>query len=498
MLIDRQSWATAWMGKGMVPTGRCLLTASMDFVICLSSLGIALAYIVFGASAHAEPCPTNAAAWQVWRDRAIETAFNQVRTVQGRTFIDYKPFVTFSGNVRGFGEDCFGTSENFINVAAALRPVVGNFFDFFGAIGLETDDDHQFGMTVDDAIYVDEIREVIALPPLLTSQDFLRAVSDRDSYRTALDLVNTHNALLPENERWIPLIYKSRFLTTPDDSETYGRLFVLVPGETTDKWIQFGILTPEMENVQIKNLSIVAVRRLPGHSPEAPRTETFIVDYWRGYENTTNRDGENATITVRTKFESGMGTENCSDCHKTPVLGIHPAEVYRFDALGNLIPVTGAEAQATPDLINSFIENYGPPNYRGWQLQVHYGPAMGPIDVVRPDSFFNSCTVGTGVTTASYGKLRKAMNCAACHNEALIGRINFPLAAHTTREFALVHPDTGAFSPLVETYVLEGWMPPGIPLDENERMAVVRCLQHEYLDLDGKSGLLIDWLKRDG
>ena len=127
--------------------------------------------------------------------------------------------------------------------------------------------------------------------------------------------------------------------------------------------------------------------------------------------------------------------------------------------------------------------------------QVRYGPAMGPVARARPDSFFDACTAGTNVQQSSYEDLREAMNCTACHNETLIGRINFPQAARTTREFALAHPDTGAFSPLVQTYVLEGWMPPGIPLDPNERVALVQCLHDEYLDLEADTGLLIDWLK---
>ena len=477
------------MTQGTIDLTTCAIVFAIWFLLSMSPLPHAIV--------HAQTCPPDARGWKTWRDDTIATAFSQVTQKDKLTLVNYEKFLSFSRSVRDFGIQCLGSNRNTITVPSELRNVIGNFFSFFGAIGLESQENHRFGMTVTDVDYLNAIQNVIKLPPLLTSQEFLRAVSDRKTYHKALELIQTHNTLLPDHRKWIPLIYKSRFLTTPDNSGTYGRFFVLVPG-AVDKWIQFGILTPDMQDVRVNNLSIVAVRRLTDVADGSPRTETFIVDYWRDYRPSPTRGNQHHDVVVQTKLEAGQGTENCSECHKTPVLGIHPDTVYEFDKTGRLVPLSGPRATAVPDLLNSLIADYGPPNYRGWQPQTQYGPPLGPLNQQRPDSFFNACATSTGVTAASYDILRNAMTCATCHDTTLLGRINFPQAADTTREFALIHPDTKAVSPLVDTYVGEGWMPPGSSLSPAERKAVTRCLKHEYLNLEHKTGLLIDWLKGKG
>lgn len=477
------SFATTITGPAIRNLGRGLYAAIL--------LNI---FLVDVAHAQTPNCPQDQSGWEDFRDRAIAVAFDQQMDINGRPHIDYSRLLSVAASIREIGKSCLGDAGGNIQIPVSLKPSIGNFLEFFAILGRETDANHSFGMAIDDQSYIDSIRDVIELPALLRSQKFLQAISDRRSYKQAYDMVLEQNKLLSEEFQWIPLIYKSRFLTTPDQSRTFGRFFVLVPGKI-DKWIQFGILTPEMPDRQINNLSIVAINRLPGHTTTTPKTESFIVDYWRTYKNTQSRDGQQTTIDVKTKLESGQGSENCSECHKTPVLGIHPAAVYRFDGQGDLVEVPETQAQAIPRLINKLIEGYGPPHYRGWQPQSRLGPAMGSIGRQRSDSFLTSCTAPFGVPTSSFGKIRKAMECAACHNDNLIGRINFPQGARTSRETALIHPDTGEMSPLVQTYVLNGWMPPGLSLSQNERKALVECLYNEYLDLGLKTGVLVDWLR---
>ena len=477
-----------------IGTRRTRRSNSFLFFQRTSILLLTFLVICFAPPALPQDCPADSGTWKAWRDRAIEVAFSQTTSRQNREFIDYQMFLPIAAQIRQIGINCLGLKNNVITTPPELDDMLGNFFSFFGALGIESDDEHRFGMTIPDRQYLDEIRSEIELPSLLKSQAFLQAISNRKTYKKAFDMITEQNRLLPKRDQWIPLIYESRFLTTPDTSNTYGRFFVLVPGEI-DKWIQFGILTPGMPEIPVNNLSIVAVHKLPQHTPKSPNTETFIIDYWRTYNEVSDRNGVRTEVSIQTKFHAEKGTENCSECHKTPIVGIHPQSVYQFSSTGELIPVHGSEAGSIPNLLNSLIEGYGPPNFRGWQPHQHYGPPLGDLKVQRTDNFLRECTQGTRVDASSFQRLRDSMNCASCHDDNLLGRINFPQATYTSREFALQNPTNGALSLLVDTYILQRWMPPGTQLTDDELKALSSCLKQEYLNLDTTTGTLIDWLK---
>lgn len=435
----------------------------------------------------------NADGWRAWRDAQITDLLTPTRTLDGRPYLDGTVVARKSKMIYDMLNACAELVPGILDASGELGPVLGNLLVFTEAEQRVLDPDHLFAMSIPDLDYIDKIRESITLPPLLRSEPFLNAVSNPDTYQVAYDMIMESNRDRPEQDKWIPFLYKSRFLTTPDESGTYGRFFVFVPGET-DKWIQFGIVTPDMLPRRVNNLSITALRKI---GQELPKTQTHIVDYWRKYHDVQSSDGVESRITLSTKVEAGMGTENCAACHKTPVLGIHPLEEYEFGPGGKLVVKTDG-AGNIPKRLNALIPDYGPPYYAGWLDPDAYGPALGPVGRERNNAFMRRCTRPWNLDGPSQARVRSAMACASCHNSRFLGAINYPQATYTTIDGALVHPETGTLMPLVPAYIEEGWMPPGAALDQDEREALADCLMLEYLDLTAIDGLLVEWLKGEG
>jgi hypothetical protein len=309
-------------------------------------------------------------------------------------------------------------------------------------------------------------------------------------------------------------MYKSRFLTTPDEASTFGRFFILVPGDKYQKWIQFGIKLPDDDKnlTPINNLSIVSVA-----NPDVQgRRFNAIIDWWRTY----NSDG---SITLETRRKSQGITENCAMCHKTSPLGIHPAEEYVFDSNGKLIPNT-ANPGILPAKLNALILEYGAPYFNGWMDPMSYGPPLGE-DRQRTDAFMQSCSSGLGLDAAAIARVKRNMTCTDCHSESgagAVGVLNYP---ETTRL-----PKNARNQ--IYQYLSLGWMPPKkqlppadlkalnkakpseritlyqllIPhqidmvaeVNTNEREALYSCLMKEYFDVDAMTGSFINWLKTNG
>ena len=351
--------------------------------------------------------------------------------------------------------------------------------------------DHLFGFSITDLDYINYARPNIKIPELLNSQEFLTAVSNPKSYKKAYDMIMQRNKGKPIAEQWVVLLYESQFLTTPDRT-TYGRFFIYIPGEV-QKWIQFGIVTPDMKQTvfcpkphgtdadqTICSMSIVSVRdRGEG---AFPKTEVYIVDYWREYHD----DGK---ITMPTRVEAGHGTSNCSFCHKTPVLPIYPAREFTFDDQGNLIEKIQGVGDI-PRWLNNLIPSYGPPYFGGLMEQAAYGPDLGPL-IERSAEFMQACTAGYNVNP---NKIASRMQCASCHNANLMGEINFPQANFSDNDLEILTLPDGTMHALVETYISEGLMPPSDHLTTEEQQALTNCLMTEYFDYKTGQGLLVDWL----
>lgn len=439
-------------------------------------------------------CHQNPEEWEQWRDAQI---LDLLTPTLGH---EYMEICTVAGKSREVLKQIEQCEQAVPALAKPGNPVAGtlaNLKRFTAAVGLyEPNHDHRYAFKIEDTEYLKNLAaQAIAFPDLLKSQEFLENVSDPAGYQAAQQMIEEANKELPEGKRWLTLIYKSQFVLTPDN-KTYGRFFVFVPGDEYSKWIQFGIVTPDMDPTTIHSVSVVGVKlsaRL--------QSQVFLADYWRNYEG-------NQDITVTPNALSGHVTGQCYSCHKTPALPIYPEVIYQFDNSGKLVP-----AQDPPTDMIAFLDakiaGYGPPNFgeasgtrilddEGW------GPSLGPFNHPRSDDFLAKCTQPFHIPASEFRKLRKYMNCGQCHNSELEGAINFPMAVHTDISAC------GLKKPLLDSSIFEGWMPPDSSdpqsgfeppsdaLTPAERQALLECLRMEYLDRSNPAqpaGILVDWLK---
>ncbi len=476
----------------------------------LTLLPVALACVLLAAPrgcGEAALCTMSPAELAAWRDGAVRQLLTPTRQAGGERYLEVDRVARLAWRIQEGIAAAQARCPERLGEGTPGGAVVANLKRFAAAAGISSLPDHKFGFRVADRTYLDTVRRDIALPAPLTSQEFLAAVSDPARYRQAQQIVDRRNAGRPLAERWVTLLYKSRFLKTPDRT-TYGRFFIYIPaderGAQPEQWVQFGIATPDMRDHKRKNqifsLSVVAVRRPPAAAPPGSPVVTAVVDHWRVYKP----DG---TIELQTRLEAGHETENCYDCHKVAVLPIHPLAEYGFGADGRLV-VKGDGDGEIPRWLNDKIAAYGPPDFGGdgagrrHMDTAGFGPALGPVGAPRPDEQLARCAAPVGA--ASFPRLREAMQCARCHSPTLLGNINYPQALRSDQDLEiLLHPTTGASMPLVPVHVAQGWMPPmsqqgpgpAPRLTPEERAAVARCLTGEYYDAARGTGLLADWLR---
>lgn len=352
-----------------------------------------------------------------------------------------------------------------------------NLRRFVAAVSRQADDAFKFGFSVSDRAYVERSRRATALPSLLRSQRFLRLMQHPRGYADAVHMIDEANAGRPNAQRWSTVLYESQFLRSADQG-TYGRLLVHVPGPIT-QWIQYGIVTPTMKpETPMHSISVVAIER----------GQAYWMDYWRTY-----RDGR---IELPARVVAGHGNVNCYNCHKLPVVPIHPKVEYSLNERGALVV---ARRGAGPTLLrlNGEIRGYGPAAFAGLLDPDSYGPALGDPDRARSAAFWRRCTEPYGLNAAARARVERAMACANCHDGSAVSRINYPQALHTDQDDdILLHPDTRRSMALVPAYVRAGWMPPRSKLRPgNEREALINCLMLDYFDPTTRRGALVDWLR---
>ena len=195
-----------------------LLFASLLFLLAIQAM-------------EASPlCPATLADWKTWRDRSISTLLQPRMTQNNELFLDTAQVLATSVEIANYIDDCAPS----FTPTSALNAEIGNLRIFTNVLRNNLSVpvyDHQFGYTIDDFDYLDKVKENVDLPDLLKSPTFLAKISNRSTYQDALKMINDLNATLPSDKQWLVLIYKSRFLTTPDAANTFGRFFVLVPGD---------------------------------------------------------------------------------------------------------------------------------------------------------------------------------------------------------------------------------------------------------------------------
>ncbi|WP_374764790.1 hypothetical protein [Yunchengibacter salinarum] len=436
-------------------------------------------------------CNAGAATWSDWQTRAVDYLLEPTYTKVTPPVLDRETVIA-----RGYGlyealRACPGQTG-----AAPLAPL----FDFTRALhwmaltGPLDKDTHALGYPVNDRDYFYAAQPYVQFPDLVTSQPMLEAMSDPETYYKAMEMVADHNKTLPESRKWIALPYRGQFVKSPD-GVTYGRFLIVVPNVPgpngsgiMDQWVLFGMLLPEDDSRLVSySLSMVSVWRA---SADATETKTHIVDFMRMEAD----DGSIQIIPNMMNYSDASA--NCYDCHKAPVLAIHPETVFDFDSAGSLQPLPEDKASAILQRINGRIPSYGPPHFpsgHGTKMDTHaYGPPLGPVGASRSDAFLDRCSAESGISSASYPAIRDAMDCAMCHNNADggLGNLNYLAAVPSNRDSTAFQSGTN----FVASYVTKGLMPPSADLTANERQAVAQCLMDEYLNPVAQSGLFRDWL----
>jgi cytochrome c len=454
-------------------------------------------------------CLKSPAQWRTWRSKAVRSvlATRPVLENQAGPFLDPDQVAAQSVAVHNFIQDCQPPS----GVASSLA----NLQQFTETQVNGLDVDHQLNHGPADLDYIHRVKNVASMPCLLRSPEFLERISDPGGYSAALELITRQNkgdivgGCPPDGAQWETLIYRSAFLGTPDDADTYGRFLVIVPGDTHDRWIQFGIWTPDdaypynddRTFKKINNVSVVAAAK---NRVEGDGRYTALVDWWRVYGT--------SGIGLTTRREATGHSGNCQGCHKTAVVGIHTEQFYKFE---NKTLVAAPELRATVENLNLRLQNRNtayvlPTQSIGEEEDAvastgRYGPPLGPEDerVDTKPAFMKACTapyqLGTGrERELSIQRIATAMNCAECHSEKSkgVGSLNFPLTTIRTQAKAL---EEGKRPNLIYWLIQRKIMPPkgkGAPpegLNDQEAEALYKCLTTEYFDERGK-GLFANWL----
>jgi len=315
------------------------------------------------------------------------------------------------------------------------------FVEYVRVLSLEHRPGSQLGFEVPDRIYFEETKPHVTIPEFLLTPRFLRAVKWHETLDQAKSMLSELNATRSPEDKLLYFSYESRHLGTPDNDFSYRRLLIVVPGNVAlnepEKWVQFGIPDPKSK-VPIRNLSVVSVVRGPGDT-----ANTYFKDYFRTYR----RDG---TITVKGRWESGHGDDNCLKCHKSGLLPIFPED-------GSV----SADEKAVVEAVNQRFLTYVAPRFGGYFDTTKLGPGLG-----------------SNRTTANANHASLAPRCVACHQPNELGSLNWPMD-----------------SVLISSFVQGGRMPFGSKLSGPERVELYQQLVDDYFAIDERRpGILKSWL----
>jgi|SRR5579872_439211 len=463
--------------------GCLLIIAMLTLTVCLSTAKQRVPL-------RADPQPNwSTAEWIQWRDQQINYILEPTYHNGNELLILREDVIARAAVAHAKLESILKTQPDYFTRDPELSRAMGHFVGFISAQSLMAIDDgseketHKLGLTIPDVEYWPYASSYVNFPPLLRSQDFLQSMEAPNTYKHAVDMIERQNQDLPPNQRWIVLPFMAQFIKSVD-GKTWGRMLVLIPNipmsgsSTLDQWVLFSIATPDQPPpYDVESVSIISIYR------HESVTKTYTVDFVR------RKDSAGVYHITPTVLLPDRPSHNCYDCHKAGILPIRPEFEYTFDSAGRMVVKTTGVG-IIPEAVNQRIQNYGLPDFG--LLDIHqYGPELGPATrQQRTPAFVRGCSMGTATDPISIQKVRLAMNCAKCHDD--FAKIDYLQAVRSNR-------DVLAFSKLkqgmVQTYIEQGWMPPGISLTTDQRHSLWNCLMKEYFDLTTRAGVLVDWLK---
>ncbi len=424
--------------------------------------------ITFKISAN---CPNNTdpVNWKKWQALKVEELFKS-RFSSKTAFTIRKEF-----------DECL----KLIDASAETKECTYHLNQFATSRSWSALKGHSLGASMTDFEYESNVPypEMLELPKQLAeNQEFLKALDERSDlsappmYEKAFEVIEKINAKISDPKlKWIPFVYDSQHLATPDGTDSMGRFFIYIPHSDYDRFLQFGIQRDP--NLPLsKSFSTVSVQKtdpLTHQLLSIPRGR--MKDFWR------LRDKEgNVSLSTRLKVMGSM--ENCQNCHKNLLLPIHPEpttfDKYRF--------------QVSVDKVNEIMRGYGHVSGDGWVHNAN-GPGMGPEEsAVRTDEFIRQCSNGAVTTVQDIEKVKSAMNCTQCHDGLYRGTLNYPSGNYT-----LPVSENSSWGTLIDHYIIKHKLMPPYQedLSDIERKSVAVCLKAEYYqDFKGQTGLLKSWL----
>ncbi|MDT5060287.1 MAG: hypothetical protein QOH63_746 [Acidobacteriota bacterium] len=324
------------------------------------------------------------------------------------------------------------------------------FAEYVEVAALDKQPDHELGFIVPDKQYFAETHDYVQIPEFLLAPSFLRFVSRYETLEKAKSFLRQLNSTREPSDQLIFFSYKSRHLGTPDNDNSFRRLLIVVPGNSSkgvpEKWVQFGITDPG-QRTHVRNVSVVSA--IVGQDGTS---NIYFKDFYRTYR----RDG---SISIKGRWELGEGDDNCALCHKSGILPIFPVA-------GSV----GAGEQPAVEAVNQRFRSYGSPRFEQYLDQRKFGPGLGSAKWQESSHRFGAGFDGTAVA--------HAMTCGACHNPERLGSLSWPMDRT-----------------IVSSFIKGGQMPLGYNLKEPERVELYRKLIQEYFSItDASPGILKSWL----
>lgn len=409
----------------------------------LSMIALCILLLANTASASTSSCARVKAQPDAWVKAKIDALVEAARAAYDRDQAQ-KNYERVLDDIAGTIRQCkLAQDEGF---AARYR----EFVDYIEAVSLDRQPDHELGFTVPDAQYFEETRQYVQIPEFLMAQSFIRAVSRYETLEQAKSFLQKLNSTRAPSEQLIFFSYTSRHLGTPDNDDSYRRLLVVVPGNSSqgipEKWVQFGITDPGVR-ARTRNVSVVSTLLNPDGT-----NNTYFKDYYRTY-------ARNGSISIKGRWELGYGDDNCAQCHKSGILPIFPEE-------GS---VKASEKQAVAAVNQRFL-TYGSPRFDKYLDETKFGPGLSSASMEDREHRFGASFGGTVVA--------HAMSCAACHHPERLGYLNWPMDRV-----------------VISSYIKGGQMPFGYELHATERSELYRKLIQEYFATDAAHpGILKSWL----
>lgn len=404
---------------------------------------IALCLLLAGNTVNASPCARSKARADAWVAARVDVLVRAAR----RAYESDRAIPAYGrvlDGIAGTLRQCrLSEDTDFISRYRV-------FIEYVEAASLDRQPDHELGFVVPDKQYFAETRQFVAIPEFLLNQTFLRSVSRYETLERAKSFLRQLNSKRDPAEQLIYFSYKSRHLGTPDNSSSYRRLLIVVPGNAAkgvpDKWVQFGVPDPGAR-ARVRNVSVVSAVARSGGTFDA-----YFKDFYRTY----GRDG---WISIQGRWELGEGDDNCAQCHKSGILPIFPVR-------GS---VNEAEQQALLSVNERFL-TYGSPRFGSYLDVRKLGPGLSSASLDDRQQRFGA--------RFAEAPAAKAMVCSSCHNSQRLGALNWPMDKI-----------------LISSYVNGGQMPMGHQLKVSDRRELYAKLIQEYFATDKDNpGILKSWL----